>query len=1308
MRNIEKKEYEPSLQGLDYKGESFAHPKFHLANRANNLRAYFDESGIELIPRVITDERNWNLRIKTIEFTGGKDKKIFSDLDIAIDGDNIVCTGNDIEIIYLNSKNGIQQSISIQEGIKAEKIDFIIEAENLYISSGKDKFVLNSKENEIIYQINRIEDADGKEVSYLLSNEEDKLKISLGKEELIYPIIITANITSSSLPAEDLIVSTSAKNRGLSETPDLIFGVPSGSGRVPCVSGAGDVNGDGYSDLIIGARYYNNGQNAEGGAFLYYGSVSGLDTIPAWSAESNQQEAYFGHSVSGAGDVNGDGYSDVIVGAPQYDVTGVNTDDGRAYVYYGSSSGLSSSADRIYESDQTHAEFGSSVSSAGDVNGDEYSDVIVGAPGYDPDGRVFAYYGSASGLPAVYASWTIGSPDVNGSSFGHSVSSAGDVNGDGYSDVIIGDDYYSNGESYEGKTYVYHGSSSGLSTSVDWQAESNEVGAGFGGSVSGAGDVNGDGYSDVIVGAGQAGVEDEGKAYIYYGSFAGLLPSASWTVECDSSMAGFGATLSSAGDVNGDGYADVIVGAPGYDLIEFSEGAAFVYFGGPLGPSLSPDWTTEPIIGLGGIGGSVTSAGDINGDGYSDLIVGAEAKALVYHGSSSGPSAASDWAKEGNQGSAYFGCSVSSAGDVNGDGYSDVIVGAYGYDNGQNGEGRAYVYHGSPLLPSGSPNWTVESNQADASLGISVSSAGDVNGDGYSDVIVGATGYDDGQMDEGAAFVYNGSPSGLSGSPSWSAAETDQAFAWFGGSVSSAGDVNGDGYSDVIVGARGFDDGGANRGVAFVYQGSPTGLSASSDWTAEPDQAGAEFGISVSSAGDVNGDGYSDVIVGAHLYDKGENNEGAVFVYNGSPSGLDSFPNWTAESNQADSRFGASVSSAGDVNGDGYSDVIVGAYYYSNGQTNEGRAFVYHGGSSGLSGSPNWTAESNQAGAYFGTSVSTAGDVNGDRYSDVIIGANYYTNVESYEGRAFLYTGNFFGLSVAPDWTAESNQAGAFFGSSVSTAGDVNGDGYSDVIVGAYNYDNGQTNEGGAFLYFGNEGGRSLIPTQSTLDGSHPVQLGNLTGTSGVQLNILGRTPGGRGKVKLQWEVKELGEIFDQVFGEDSISESASWYDTGVNGVEISEDVTGLSNGNAYHWRVRLLYDPVYYEGSLHSRWLSIGPNGWNETDFITTDLSGIEDNPGEIANLQLSVYPSISTKDFSISFYISEEEAKTDINLSVYNKVGMKVANIFTGRKKQGTHSANWYGMSSSSQPLPNDIYFISLKKGKAKRIVRKVVLLK
>jgi hypothetical protein len=159
------------------------------------------------------------------------------------------------------------------------------------------------------------------------------------------------------------------------------------------------------------------------------------------------------------------------------------------------------------------------------------------------------------------------------------------------------------------------------------------------------------------------------------------------------------------------------------------------------------------------------------------------------------------------------------------------------------------------------------------------------------------------------------------------------------------------------------------------------------------------------------------------------------------------------------------VGTAGDVNGDGYDDAIVGASQYDNGQLFQGRAYVYHGSATGLSTTPDWTAESDQGRPQFGTSVGTAGDVNGDGFDDAIVGAPYYG--QDGQGRTFLYNGSATGLSSVADWTAESDQGGAQFGYSVGTAGDVNGDGYGDTIVGAPSYDNPETDEGAAFAYLG-------------------------------------------------------------------------------------------------------------------------------------------------------------------------------------------------------------------------------------------------
>ena len=184
-----------------------------------------------------------------------------------------------------------------------------------------------------------------------------------------------------------------------------------------------------------------------------------------------------------------------------------------------------------------------------------------------------------------------------------------------------------------------------------------------------------------------------------------------------------------------------------------------------------------------------------------------------------------------------------------------------------------------------------------------------------------------------------------------------------------------------------------DEGRAYVYYGSATGLSATPNSTLDDaDQANAFFGISVASAGDVNGDGYSDVIIGANQFTDGANTqEGRAFLYHGSVSGLSASPNNTPDdADQANAFFGISVAAAGDVNGDGYSDVIIGANQYTDGaNTQEGRAFLYLGSSTGLSASPNSIPDdANQATAFFGFSVACAGD---DRCSSGSVVRSYAT-----------------------------------------------------------------------------------------------------------------------------------------------------------------------------------------------------------------------------------------------------------------------------------------------------------------------------
>ncbi|HLF25275.1 MAG TPA: FG-GAP-like repeat-containing protein [Anaerolineae bacterium] len=1203
---------------------------YQAPNRAHNLRTYFTVDGIRVMPRDTTaqggsqaweksaaiaylaSDWEWSLSLTSFGYRDNLQPSLTANL--STDENRIDYGRGTFTEWYINDARGLEQGFTLARPPnrgEASHAPLILELAlsgdltPIMIDNGSAiEFATASGLHVLRYGELHAHDTQGRVLPTWMELTASGIRLIVDDTEATYPITLDPLLTSPGWTGEG--------------DQDFAY-----FGRT--VSTAGDVNGDGYSDVIIGADWYDNGESDEGRAYVFLGSATGLSTAAAWSAESNQTSAYFGHWVSTAGDVNGDGYADIIVGAHFYDHD--QTDEGQAFVWYGGSSGLGANgtptnADWSAESNQASAYFGAAAATAGDVNGDGYSDVIVGADGYDNgesnEGRAFAWYGGSGGLGAngtpANADWSAESNQVDGN-FGLTLGAAGDVNGDGYADIVIGAWKYDNGESNEGRAYVYHGSSDGLSTSANWTAEANQADAEFAYTVSTAGDVNGDGYADVMVGARlyDSAQADAGRAYVYHGSAAGLSASANWTADGAQGSEYFGHGVGAAGDVNGDGYADVMVAAAGYDGGESNEGRAALYYGSATGLSATAGWTAESnqadafLVVVG-------TVGDVNADGYADVMVTAErydngesdeGRAWVYHGSPAGLSATAAWTAESDQGSAQFGHSVSTAGDVNGDGYADVIVGARLFDNGQSDEGRAFAYLGSATGLSTTAAWTAESNVANAQFGYAVSTAGDVNGDGFADVVIGASNYGNGQGAEGAAYAYYGSATGLLTTTGWMT-ESNRGNTNFGSAVGAAGDVNGDGYSDVLIGAHAYDNGQGDEGAVYVYYGSATGLLTTTSWITESNQAGANFGNAVDTAGDVNGDGYSDIVIGSKFYDNGQNDEGRAWVYLGSASGLNANAGWTAESDQAGAQFGHSVSTAGDVNGDGYSDVIVGAIKYDGGNTDEGRVFVYHGSASGLSTTSNWTADSNLNSADFGYAVDTAGDVNGDGYADIIIGAQLYENNGQWdEGWAFVWHGGGSGLGVTgtptnAGWTAESNQGSANFGFSVGTAGDVNGDGYADVIVGAHRYDNGQADEGRASVYYGNgSDGLEALPRQLRTDGSvHIAPLGRSNSGVKVQLRLTGRSPLGRAPVKLQWQVAPLGVPFTATT---LISgTSAAWTDVLTTGVVLTQNVSGLAVDTAYHWRARVLYRPGNRLGQTSSRWLHIPWNGWSETDFRT------------------------------------------------------------------------------------------------------------
>ena len=1256
-------------------------------NRAHNLRTHFHERGIEISPRASEAGAGWHFGWETAWFGRPGARRAVAGARPEPNGSRVTYRRSAFDEWYDNSHAGLEQGFTVHDRppgpgplCLAGRLVGSLRAEMSSDEGGVD--LLDEHGARVMrYAELKVWDAEGRPVPSHLKLDGAELAILVEDEGAAYPLTVDPLMTSPAWTVESNQVGAAL---GIS------------------VATAGDVNGDGFSDVVVGAHQYDNGHSNEGRAYVYHGSPSGLSSTPAWTAESNQAEAGFGGGVATAGDVNGDGFSDVIVGASNYD--NGQTDEGRGYVYHGSGAGLATTPAWTAEPNQAGASFASVVAPAGDVNGDGFSDVIVGARFYDnletDEGRAFVYHGSAAGLAAAPA-WT-GESSQESAVFGSSVGTAGDVNGDGFSDIVVGAAGYDSPESGEGRAYVFHGAAAGLPATPAWIAESNQTNASFGFSVATAGDVNGDGFADVIVGASNYdnAQSNEGRAYVYHGAAAGLATTPAWTAESNQVDARFGNAVATAGDVNGDGFADVIIGARSYDNGETDEGRAFVYQGSGAGLAATPVWTAESNQGFGELGISVATAGDVNGDGFSDVIVGAhfydnghadEGRAHVYHGAAAGLATSASWTAESNQENAFL-AAVATAGDVNGDGFSDVIVGAYLYDNGQTNEGRVFVYHGSAtgLVPTAA--WTAESNQAESRFGASVAAAGDVNGDGYSDVIVGAYFYDNGQNDEGRAFVYHGSPAGLAAGAAWTA-ESNQAVALFGLSAGTAGDVNGDGFSDVIVGSDFYDNEEMNEGRAFVYHGSSTGLAFTPAWTAESNLAGATFGNPVATAGDVNGDGFSDVIVGAEEYSDPELGEGKAFVYHGSSTGLATSPAWTAEGNLQDVGFGDAVGTAGDVNGDGYADVVVGASEFGNGHDLEGRAYVYQGAAAGLATAPAWTAESNQINARFGGAVATAGDVNGDGYSDVIVGAQAFDNGHTNEGRAFVYHGSAAGLAASPAWTGESNQDNALFGGSVASAGDVNGDGFGDVIVGAAGYSNGQAGEGRAFFYYGNGGpGRRIQARQQRTDGMTPIApLGQSDSETQFRIAATMLSVFGRTRLQMEHEVKPRGELLDGLS-----TTPGGFNDTGNDGqVNFGRLVSGLDPGTQYHWRIRAKYDLVKTPFQRNGPWIQVPINGWNEADLSTSGLTlGVaQAEAPPAAQLLAAPRPNPFASATEIAYTLP---ASGPVRLAVYDVTGREHAVLVHGLQPAGRRAVIWDGRGVRGRSTrPAGVYFVRLTFG-------------
>jgi hypothetical protein len=978
----------------------------------------------------------------------------------------------------------------------------------------------------------------------------------------------------------------------------------------------GDIDGDGIEDLAVGAHGDSDGYSESGAVWILF--MNENRTVRAHQKISSLHGGFsgnirgnrFGSSIAAIGDMNNDGVPDIVVSA-YYDSDG-GSGSGAVFILFLNQDGTVKSHQKISATQggliglTENRLFGSGLCSLGDLDGDGVTDIAVGAPNYDNDGglycgSVWILFLNANGTvkKQQIISQTKGNFKytlVDNARFGTSLANIGDINGDGIPDISVSARGDNDGGSEAGANFILflnkngtvkesqkisalHGNFKGEIKAADW----------FGFHSAGLGDIDGDGIPDMALSAPRSdlfgkdfgvvyilnlnrdgtvkkhepitlvnqhldnddwfgvslstfsGLNKQGKKELIIGSFqdddgstnAGAVYFIDIDVVADTTAlpdirkisaiyGGFTGELNAEdffcravaiGDIDGDGIEDLAVGAHG-DSDGYSEsGAVWILFMNENRTVRAHQKISSLHGGFSGnirgnrFGSSIAAIGDMNNDGVPDIVVSA------YYDSDGGSGSGAVFILFLNQNGTVkshqkisatqgglvgltqnrlFGSGLCSLGDLDGDGVTDIAVGAPNYDN------DGGLYCGSVWILFLNANGTVKKQQIisqtkgnfkytlvnNARFGTSLANIGDINGDGIPDISVSARGDNDGGSEAGANFILFLNKNGtVKESQKISALHGDfkgeiKAADWFGFHSAGLGDIDGDGIPDMALSAPRSDLFGKNLGVVYILNLNRNGTVKkhepitlvnqhldNDDW----------FGVSLSTFSGLNKQGKKELIIGSFQDDDGSNNAGAVyFVDIDIVADTTALPDirkisaihggFTGELNAED--FFCRAVAIGDIDGDGIEDLAVGAHGDSDGYSESGAVWILfmnenrtvrahqkisslHGGFSG-----------NIRGNRFGSSIAAIGDMNNDGVPDIVVSAYYDSDGGSGSGAVFILFLNQNG-TVKSHQKISATQGGLvgltqnrLFGSGLCSLGDLDGDGVTDIAVGAPNYDN--------------------------------------------------------------------------------------------------------------------------------------------------------------------------------------------------------------------------------------------------------------